>query len=123
VPHVKHRPGVPTADHVELIGRINEARTAARLPGFILHTIGLGSNVRGDPLRELASSQSGVFVQNPSSRSLADLFSAITREVVSIQTVGVKLPLRPGRYQLMVRVKMKDQDDRFAEFPVDFVAQ
>lgn len=123
VPHVKHRPGVATADHRELIARINDARNAGRLPSFVLHTIGLGSAVRADPLRELAASQNGVFVQNPSSRNLADLFSAITREVVSIQTVGVRLPLRPGPYQLMVRVRLKDQVERYAEFPVDFVAQ
>lgn len=123
VPHVKHRPGVATPDHTALIARINEAKTQGRLPAFTLHTIGLGSTVRAEPLRELATSQNGVFVQNPNSRNLADLFSAITREVVSIQTVGVKLPLRPGRYQLMVRVSLKDQIERFAEFPVDFVAQ
>lgn len=123
VPHVKHRPGLATASHVDLIARLNEARAEGLLPGFTLHTIGLGSSVRSEPLRELAATQNGVFVQNPSSRNLADLFSAITREVVSIQTVGVKLPLRPGPYQLTVRVRLKDQQERFAEFPVDFVAQ
>lgn len=123
VAHLKHRPGTPTASHLDLIARINAARTAGRLPSFTLHTIGLGTSVRDVPLRELAASQSGVFVQNPSSRNLADLFSAITREVVSIQTVGVKMPLQPGRYQLVVRVLSKDQPERFAEFPVDFTAQ
>jgi len=121
--HVKHRPGVPTADHTELIERINTARAAGQLPAFTLHAIGLGSAVRAEPLRALAESQHGVFVQNPNSRSLSELFSAITREVVSIQTVGVKLPLRPGRYQLTVRVCLKDQPERFAEFPIEFTAQ
>ncbi len=123
VPHVKHRPGIATVDQVELIARINAARAANRLPGFTLHAIGLGTSVRAEPLRELATSQSGVFVQNPSSRNLSELFSAITREVVSIQTVGVRLPLRPGRYQLNVRVSLKDDPERFAEYPLDFTAQ
>lgn len=123
VAHLKHRPGTPTATHQDLIARINAARIAGRLPAFTLHTIGLGTSINETALRELASSQSGVFAQNPSSTNLADLFSAITREVVSIQTVGVKLPLRPGTYQLIVRVMARDQPERFAEFPVDFSAQ
>jgi hypothetical protein len=123
VPHVKHRPGLATPAHADVIARIATARGAAQLPSFTLHSIGLGTSVREEPLRELAASQNGVFVQNPSSRNLSDLFSAITREVVSIQTVGVRLPLRPGRYQLTVRVSLKDHPERFAEYPLDFTAQ
>ncbi len=122
-PHLKHRPGQPTNTHQVLVDRIAALRAQGKLPTFTLHSIGLGTNLDAEPIRQLAESQGGVFVQNPSSGKLASLFETITREVVSIQTAGVKLPLRAGAYQLTVRVMVKDQPELFADHVIDFTAQ
>jgi hypothetical protein len=122
-PHVRHRPGRPTDGHEELVARLQQARNEGRLPNLVLHSIGLGTNIAAGPLEALATSQGGAFVQNPSSTALASLFEAITREVVSVQTVGLKLPLRPGRYRLTVRVRVKEQPALFTDHLVEFEAR
>lgn len=122
-PHLKHRPGHATNSHQVLIDRIAALRAQGKLPSFTLHSIGLGTTLDAEPLQQLAQSQGGVFVQNPSSGKLSTLFEAITREVVSIQTAGVRLPLRTGNYQLTVRVKVKGQPDLYADHVIDFTAQ
>lgn len=73
-------------------------------PRLTVHVIGLGSQINATELTKIAEAGGGVFLQNPSSENLGDLFEQVMLEFTTIQTEGALIPLPPGDYTYTLRV-------------------
>lgn len=73
-------------------------------PRLTVHVIGLGSDINVSELTQIAEAGGGVFLQNPSSENLGDLFEQVMLEFTTIQTEGALMPLPPGDYTYTLRV-------------------
>jgi hypothetical protein len=73
-------------------------------PRLTVHVIGLGSAIDADKLKQIADAGHGVFLQNPSSDKLDELFDQVLLEFTTIQTEGALMPLPPGDYRFTLRV-------------------
>jgi len=84
---------------------LNDVTAAIRAhPRLTVHVIGLGSQINASELTQIAEAGGGVFLQNPSSEKLGDLFEQVMLEFTTIQTEGALMPLPPGDYTYTLRV-------------------
>lgn len=87
---------------------LNDVKAAiATNPKLTVHVIGLGSSINEAELQEIAAAGGGVFLKNPSSENLEDLFDQVMQEFLTIQTRGAEIPLPPGDYKFTLRVTDK----------------
>lgn len=73
-------------------------------PKLTVHVIGLGSKINKVELEEIAAAGGGVFLENPSSDNIDDLFDRVLQEFLTIQTQGAEMPLPPSDYKFTLRV-------------------
>lgn len=76
-------------------------------PRLTVHVIGLGSAIDRAELQAIAAAGGGVFLENPSSKTISDLFDRVMREFLTIQTRGAEIPLPPADYKFTLRVSNK----------------
>lgn len=73
-------------------------------PKLIVHVIGLGSAINADELAAIAKAGKGLFLQNPSSQNLEQLFQRVIQEFTTIQTQSAVIPLAPGDYNFTIKI-------------------
>lgn len=84
---------------------LNDVTAAIRAhPRLTVHVIGLGSQINASELTQIAEAGGGVFLQNPSSENVGDLFEQVMLEFTTLQTEGALMPLPPGDYTYTLRV-------------------
>jgi len=85
-------------------------------PNLTVHALGLGSSVQDSQLKPLVDAGGGRYLKNPSTAELGDLFDSLTREFATIQDHGATIPLPPGDYNFVVRVRRNNSSvtDQFA---------
>ena len=77
-------------------------------PRLTVHVIGVGSDIDAAELQQIADTGKGVFLQNPSSTKLSELFNQVLLEFTTLQTEGALIPLPPGDYEFALVVKNSD---------------
>lgn len=90
--------GAPSTDMTQV-----KAAIAAN-PKLTVHVIGLGDKINREELQEIATAGGGLFLENPSSVNIGQLFDRVMREFLTIQTRGAEIPLPPNEYKFTLRV-------------------
>lgn len=87
-----------------------------------VHVIGLGdqNTLDVDRLKAIASASGGIYLQDPNTDALLDLFSRVTKEFTTIQSQGVVTPLDPGQHSFALRVTNKSGKG-MGEYKFNFV--
>lgn len=80
-------------------------------PRLTTHVIGLGSEINKAKLEEIANAGNGVFLENPSSEKIDELFDRVMKEFTTMQTNGVKFPFLPGEHKFTLRVTDKTSEE------------
>jgi hypothetical protein len=80
------------------------------VPNLTVHVLAMGSQFKPedvDGLKQLAKAGGGVFLQNPSSSGIAQLFERVTKEFSTLQTIGAAMPQQAGDHVFKLVVKGK----------------
>ena len=73
-------------------------------PQLSVHVIGLGSSINDVELQAIADAGRGVFLKNPDSSRLDQLFDDVLAEFITLRTEGALIPMPPGDYTFTLRV-------------------
>lgn len=77
----------------------------AAVPQLRTHVIGLGNSVDSAELEAIATAGNGNYFYGSSSNTLGELFDDVRKEFVTMQTLGVEVPLQPGQYEFSLRTR------------------
>lgn len=77
----------------------------ATIPRLRTHVIGLGTSVDTAELEAIAAAGNGKYFYGSSSNTLGELFEDVRKEFVTMQTLGVEVPLPPGEYEFSLRTR------------------
>lgn len=84
---------------------LDQVKTAiAAHPNLTVHVIGLGSSINETELQAIADAGQGVFLKNPDSAKLDELFAEVLTEFTTLKTEGALVPMPPGDYTFILRV-------------------
>lgn len=90
------------------------------VPNLRTHVIGLGNSVDHEELEMMASAGSGQYFFGSSANTLSQLFEDVKKEFVTMQTLGVEVPLRPGQYEFSLRTRhVRTGAEGFEYFNID----
>lgn len=90
-------------------------------PNLTTHVIGLGTTINAEELQDMATAGGGVFLQNPNSENIDQLFQRITNEFTTLQTRGAHAPFTPGEHKFRLRIS-NDNSEEFVDYSFSFVA-
>jgi len=83
---------------------LNKIRSAKNLS---VHVVGLGENIDADSLTAIANASNGLYLPNPQTDEIVNLFDRVTKEFTTLQSQGVKKPLNVGVHKFTLIIKNK----------------
>lgn len=84
---------------------LDNVKTAiAAHPNLTVHVIGLGSSINEAELQAIADAGQGVFLKNPDSARLDELFAQVLTEFTTLKTEGALIPIPPGDYNFTLKI-------------------
>lgn len=89
-------------------------------PRLTTHVIGLGSDIDRDGLKKIAKAGNGIYLENPSSDKIDELFDRVLKEFALLQTQGVKYPFTDGKHSFKLKVTSV-ASGKSAEYSFNFV--
>ena len=81
-------------------------------PRLSVHVIGLGDDVKDEELGAMAAAGNGIYLKNPASTDISEMFARLTREFATLETRGALIPLPPGDYNMSLVAY--DEEERLA---------
>ena len=77
-------------------------------PALTVHTGGLGNNVNQQDLKDIATAGNGLFVFSPKTADLPQFFGRVLRELTTVQTRQLLIPLQKGDYTFKLVVTARN---------------
>jgi len=89
------------------------------IENLTIHVIGLGDKIDEENLSTIANTGNGLYLPNPQTDKIVNLFDRVTSEFTTLQSHGVNASLDQGEYKFSLLVKSK-ADDTTTEYSFDF---
>ncbi len=75
------------------------------VPNLRVHVVGFGQAVNEQELTSIATAGEGQYFYGEDATTLERLFTDVQREIATLQTIGVEVPLQSNTYQMSLRVR------------------
>jgi hypothetical protein len=89
-------------------------------PNLTVHVGGLGNSVNQNDLEEIANAGDGLYVFSPTTADLPKFFGRVLREITTVQTRQLLIPLQQGDYTFKLVVTARNDANNTATIQFRF---